>query len=425
MAGVRGTVTELLLRGGVDLAEITRIVLDAAVPGLADAASVLAVDRVLRGGEPAQDGGITVRRLGTRVKDERQETVRENFPVGGVTVFPDGSPCARCVHDDEPQFFPWQDGGSPIRGGARKVLPLSSSVLAVPMTAGGVTSGFLAFARRPGEPAFTEDDVAEARQLATAAGAGVASAVALLKQKAISDTLQHSLMAVEPKVPPGIDAAARCLPADGEVVGGDWYDMFPLPGGRSGIIVGDVMGHGPQAAAAMAHLRSAAHALVQYDPEPADFLSRLDQTTGMLRDSTMATCVYAVLDPENRACTLATAGHVPPVLAIPDGTAYAPGLPPGRLLGLGPATYSQTTINLPPGAVLALYTDGLVENRTRSIDQGILALTSALARQGDDLEAACDELVAELAQRHEDDVTVVLARCNSLKRRTRTTSTAS
>lgn len=412
MAGVPGTVTELMLRGSVDLAEIARLVLDAAVPRLADAVSVLAVERVLRGGEAARDTGeITVRRLGTRIRDQRERETRENFPAGEALAFPVASPYARCVHQGEPVIFSWQDSQARSHLKNRKVLPLSSSVLVVPMTSGERTTGFLALARVPGAPAFGDADVAEARQLAAGAGAGIVSAAALLRQKTIADTLQYSLLAAEPEVPPGIEAAARCAPAAGEVVGGDWYDMFPLPAGRSGIIVGDVMGHGPEAAATMAHLRSAAHALVQFDPEPADFLSRLDRTTGMLRGSVMATCVYAVINPENRSCVLAAAGHVPPVLARPAGTTYVPGLPPGRLLGFGPAAYGQVRISLPPDGVLALYTDGLVENRARSVDQGILALRDVMARLDGDLEAACDTLIDSLAQRHEDDVTVVLARC--------------
>lgn len=412
MAGVSGTVTGLMLRGSPDLAEIARIVLDAAVPDLADAVSVFAIDRVLRGGEPAHDDdGITVRRLGTRIRHESEQSTQESFPAGEAVVFPGGSPYARCVYSGKPLAFAQQDSGLRVCRGSRKTLPRCSSVLIVPMLADDRPAGFLAFARAPGSAAFGDAELAGAEQLAAGAGAGIASAAALLRQKTIADTLQFSLLAADPEVPPGIEAAARCLPAAGEVVGGDWYDMFPLPGGRSGIIVGDVMGHGPEAAASMAHLRSAARALAQFDPEPADLLARLDRSTAMLRDPVLATCVYAIIDPEGRSCTLAAAGHVPPALVMPDGTAYVPDLPAGRLLGLGPGAYGQTRISLPSGAILALYTDGLVEMRTRSFDQGVLALQAILARHEGSLETACDTLITSLTQRHEDDVTVVLACC--------------
>jgi serine phosphatase RsbU (regulator of sigma subunit) len=140
------------------------------------------------------------------------------------------------------------------------------------------------------------------------------------------------------------------------------------------------MGHGPDAAAIMAQLRIAAHALAQLDLAPATLLGELDRTTATLRDATLATCVYAVLDPAAHSCTLAAAGHLPAVLALPDGTTRAPELPAGPSLGLGLGSYGEARARLPPGAVLALYTDGLVETRTRSFGEGILALQSGLAR---------------------------------------------
>jgi serine phosphatase RsbU (regulator of sigma subunit) len=129
------------------------------------------------------------------------------------------------------------------------------------------------------------------------------------------------------------------------------------------------MGHGPEAAAVMAQLRAAAHALADLDLEPADLLERLNRVTATLQRITLATCAYAVVDTDGHSCTLAGAGHLPPILALPDGTTRVPELPAGQSLGLGTAVYGQARIKLPPGAVLALYTDGLVESRTRSFDR--------------------------------------------------------
>jgi serine phosphatase RsbU (regulator of sigma subunit) len=169
------------------------------------------------------------------------------------------------------------------------------------------------------------------------------------------------------------------------------------------------MGHGPEAAAVMAQLRAAAHTLAQLDLQPAELLSHLDRTTATLRQPVLATCVYAVIDPADQSCTLSAAGHLPPVLALPDGTTRIPDLPAGQSLGLGSAAYGQARIKLPPGAVIALYTDGLVETRTRSFEQGINALRAVLDCRHGRLGTACDTLIASLAERSEDDVTVVLA----------------
>jgi serine phosphatase RsbU (regulator of sigma subunit) len=160
----------------------------------------------------------------------------------------------------------------------------------------------------------------------------------------------------------------------------------------------------------MAQLRAAAHALADLDLEPADLLQRLNRVTATLQRITLVTCAYAVVDAAGHSCTLAGAGHLPPILALPDGTTRVPELPAGQSLGLGTAIYGQARIKLPPGAVLALYTDGLVESRTRSFDQGILAMRSILAREHGHLEAICDALMTSLAGRCEDDITVILAR---------------
>lgn len=414
-AALTAAVTGLRLHGSLDLAEIADLALDAAVPGLADAATVFALDRLLRGAEPriaSATDSVTVRRLGTRIAGESETVTRKAFPAGAVIVLAADSPYARCFRG-EPLVFtePGRAGLDRARRESAGILARYSQVLAVPAVSKGQLFGFLGFARAAGSPPFSDADAALARDLGAGVGAGIANGVAMRRQRSIADTLQRALLTAEPGVPPGIEAAARCLPAQGQFVGGDWYDLVELPRGRSGIIVGDVMGHGPEAAAVMAHLRSAAHAVALTDPEPADLLRHLDQTTAMLTEPVLATCVYAVIDPPDGSCTLATAGHLPPALAERDGATRVPDLPPGQSLGVSAGSFGQVRVPFGPGTVLALYTDGLVESRARSFDQGILALRDVLARHDGDLETACDTLIAELAQPHEDDVTVVLARC--------------
>jgi len=403
------------LGAGIDLAEITRLTLAASVPGFAGGASVFALEHLLKEGEPAGQpvaGQVVARRLGAKFAQAGRRVPGGAFPPGEVIAFAADSPLARCVSSGRPVRFSKLDRQVMERLGpvGREVLAGYTSFLAVPMTARDTVTGILVLVRAPGVPVFSERDAAVAARLGAQAGAGILNVLALIRQRSIADALQRGLLAAEPVMPPGLDMAGRCLPAAGHVIGGDWYDVIPLPGNRTGLVVGDVMGHGPEAAAVMAQLRTTAHALADLDLAPADLLQRLNRVTTTLRRITLATCAYAIIDADRHTCTLAGAGHLPPILALPDGTTRVPELPPGQSLGIGPASYGQARIKLPPGAILALYTDGLVESRTRSFDQGILALRSVLAREHGNLEAICGALITSLAGRCEDDITVILAR---------------
>jgi hypothetical protein len=400
---------------GIDLAEITRLTLAASVPGFAVGASVFALEHLLKEGEPTGQpvaGQVVARRLGAKFARPGRRVPGGAFPPGEVIAFAADSPLARCVSSGRLVRFSKPDRQATERLGpvGREVVAGYTSFLAVPMTARDTVTGFMVLVRAPGGPAFSERDAAAAARLGAQAGAGILNALALMRQQSIADALQRGLLAAEPVIPPGLEMAGRCLPAAGHVIGGDWYDVIPLPGNRTGLVVGDVMGHGPEAAAVMAQLRTTAHALADLDLAPADLLQRLNRVTTTLQRITLATCAYAIIDADRHACTLAGAGHLPPILALPDGTTRVPELPPGQSLGIGAASYGQARIKLPPGAILALYTDGLVESRTRSFDQGILALRSVLAREHGNLEAICDALIASLAGRCEDDITVILAR---------------
>jgi hypothetical protein len=404
---------ELRLHSGLDLAVIARLVLDATVPDFADVTSVFVLERPGWSGK----GDVAARRLGTRLAHASESVTRAAFPAGEVIAFPADSPYARCVRDGAAVIFAHPDSNTleRVRPSGRAMLSQYSTFLAIPVIHDGQVTGFLAFGRTARSVSFGDVDIAATGRLADGAATGIANAMTLMRQRSIADSLQRSLLAAEPSAPPGLDVAARCLPAAGQIVGGDWYDMIALPGGRSGLIVGDVMGHGPEAAAVMAQIRAAAHALAQLDLEPAELLGHLDRTTVTLRRPVLATCAYAVIDPARQSCTLSVAGHLSPVLAMPDGTTHVPELPSGQSLGLGFAIYGQARIKLPPGAVIALYTDGLVETRTRSFDRGILAVRSALSRGHRHLDITCDMLIASLAERYEDDVTVVLARIPCLR----------
>lgn len=412
------TIEGLRLGASADLMEIAGMTLDAVVPRFADAAVVFAAERLLVGSDPAggsldgRDGSgqVTVRKIASRFAADREDPAV--FRPGEAVVFAAVSPYARCVRDGKPVIFSRPDSRTLEQAGpgSRAVFSRFAAFLAVPMNAGDTAAGVITLAREPGGAAFGDSDIADVTRLAAFAGAGVARAVALARHRGIADALQHGLLATEPARPEHVDVAARCLPARGHLVGGDWYDITALPGGRTAIVAGDVMGHGPEAAAIMAQLRAAAHVLAIQDLPPAEVLGHLNRLTATLPGLQLATCAYAVIDPEQKSCTFAAAGHLPPVLARPDGTTRILDLPSGQSLGIGPADYGQARIKLPPGTIIAFYTDGLVETRTRPFDRGITALQAELARAAGPLDATCDRLIRSLAHHPEDDITLILAR---------------
>jgi serine phosphatase RsbU (regulator of sigma subunit) len=262
------------------------------------------------------------------------------------------------------------------------------------------------------------DNAAQVAGQAAHADERVTSACLAMSKQRTAATAGHRLVPTSPPALTSIEIAARCRPAPGQMAGGDWWDAVVLPSGRSGLIVGDVMGHDEHAAAAMTQLRAVAHALAELDLPPAEMLRRLDRTTAALAITTLATCIYAVIEPSCRHCVIAGAGHPPPVIATPDGMAVIADLPAGLPVGLGTAIYGQISLPFPPGAILSLYTDGLVETRTRSVEEGIDALRSALTGKKGPLGHLCDRILGELGACREDDTTLVLARSQPGRQRT-------
>jgi hypothetical protein len=404
-----------LLEASPDLPQLAWHVLEAVVPGFADAAGLFVLEQLLSGAlptEPTKPAEVVARRLGTGAAVDGRLIPEPAFPPGQVIVFAADSPYARSLHDSAPVFFDQPQGMMlrPIAPGARTVWARYTSFLAAPMMVRDTAIGFLVLARGTDAPAFHRHDAPAAADMAARAGTAIASSLALTRQGSVAEALQPRRPAVTQTEPGGLEIAGRCLPAAGYEVGGDWYDIIPLPSGRTGVIVGDVMGHGTAAATLMAQLSTAAYALADLDLPPGEVLRQLNRTALALPHSPLVTCAYAVIDPSDKSCAIATAGHLPPVLAMPDGTTRVPDLPGGQSLGVGPASYGQARIKLRPGTILALYTDGLVETRTRPFDQGILALRSALSGERPHLDATCAELIASLGQHYEDDITVVLAR---------------
>lgn len=254
-------------------------------------------------------------------------------------------------------------------------------------------------------------------------GAEVAREEAFSRLRAEALTLQRSILPEQAFQPEELEVCARYVPgAPGTEVGGDWYDVIPLAAGRVGLVVGDVMGRGVRAAAVMGQLRTAVRAFSRLDLRPAELLGLLDGLVAELKDEQIVTCTYAVYDPGTQLMTLANAGHLPTVVVRRDGESTLVTENVGPPLGLGLGVFTEVEIRLEPGALLALYTDGLVEGRRSDIDQGITALVEVLSDQAEDMEAHCTKVLERLGRSHghEDDVALLLVRLPlGLEERTR------
>ncbi|MGA2826761.1 MAG: SpoIIE family protein phosphatase [Streptosporangiaceae bacterium] len=413
MAGLSGRAggaapdTDRRWRGvSLEVGDVAGLLLEIIVPKISDGGAVFVLER----GHGGNSGQVVMRRLASRFAERDGHPAESVLPAGEVFAFHADSPYGDCLSQGIPQVFSGPDSVTlkRIRPAGRELLSHHPWFLAVPLTAGGEVTGMLVTSRADARGPFSDADIAVIADLARRAGTGIAHAAEFARHRPDSRALQQSLVPVPPPVPDLVEVAWRSTPAPGEVVGGDWWDIVTLPGMRTGLVVGDVMGHGPAAAMLLAQLRAAAHTLADLDLEPAEMMRRLDRSASALSNGTCATCVYAVVDPADGSCTMSLAGHLAPVLALPDGRTYVPALPAGMPVGLGTGLFGQIRIKLPPGAVLALYTDGLVDSRTLSFERGILALRAAISGEHGDLAGTCDTLIESL--HHDDDVTVMLAR---------------
>ncbi|MGW1956102.1 SpoIIE family protein phosphatase [Streptomyces sp. NPDC001920] len=236
------------------------------------------------------------------------------------------------------------------------------------------------------------------------------------QQRHIALTLQRSLMGTPPAIP-GLAAASRYRPAtQGAGVGGDWFDLIPLGAGRVGVLIGDVMGRGLEAASVMGQLRSAAHALAKTGMQPRQLMQALDAVvTDLDVPDQLVTCCYLVIAPDAGSVTLCSAGHLPTLVVTPGGGVSRLPAPVNAPLGVGDVLYQQSSAAIPPGAALVLYTDGLVETPGSDIEYQIDKLTTALDDAftlSSGLEDAADHVLAALlpdAEGHDDDVTLLLA----------------
>ncbi|WP_327242325.1 ATP-binding SpoIIE family protein phosphatase [Streptomyces sp. NBC_01320] len=288
----------------------------------------------------------------------------------------------------------------------------------LPLTASGHTFGVCVIAFD--QPRRLAD---EERTLLTAISALVAQALERARlydaEHTRSQELQRALLPQRLPDLPACTTAARYLPAgQGMDVGGDWYDVIPLPAGRVALVVGDVVGHGLSEAVTMGRLRTAVHTLAGFELPPDEIMSHLNDIVSGLGKNSYATCLYALYDSTTGTCSLTRAGHPPPAVLHPDGTVHYPHPVPDPPLGAAEPPFETVELTMPPGSLLVLYTDGLVESSEREIDQGMTELANLLrTRDSEDLDRLCETLIAGLlpaGQHTSDDAALLVARVHAL-----------
>ncbi|CAL9526685.1 hypothetical protein SUDANB105_03935 [Streptomyces sp. enrichment culture] len=231
------------------------------------------------------------------------------------------------------------------------------------------------------------------------------------RQRETAVTLQRSLLPQELEQPDDLRIAATYQPGGTEAaVGGDWYDVITLGGGRTALVIGDVMGRGVRAAAVMGQLRTAVRAYARLDLPPHEVLQLLDGLATEIDANQIATCVYAIHDPNEGRLVYASAGHLPILVRDENGTVQRADEPTGPPLGTGGWMHASGSVPLGPGSTAVLYTDGLVERRDEDLDEGIAALERALAGATGTPQVVCDRLVrsAGVTADHDDDVAVLV-----------------
>ncbi|MGW4824762.1 SpoIIE family protein phosphatase [Streptomyces sp. NPDC004227] len=411
----------------LDMRQTAQELADVALRGLADIATVDLLAAVADdAAEPGSDltDGIAVRRLGKSAAPG-SPAAEVLAPLGATLHFPLDAPYVQAIARRDPFVVVEVDeraiGASSCHTDVvQRLRELGvHSLLMVPLLARGRVLGAAGFFRSVPSRPFSPDDVTLARDMASRAAVYLDNARLYTREHDTAVTLQRTLLPHRLTPPPGIEVTHCYRPAsDVNEVGGDWYDVVEMPGGRAALVVGDVMGHGIEAAAAMGQLRSTMRALTRLALPPEQLLrqldtSLLDTSPTDLPDALLATCVYAVCDPAAGRCSITRAGHPPPAVVHPGGTAELLELPAGAPLGVDGTDFVPTELPLPPGSILTLYTDGLVETRCTDLDQRLTQLCDVLTANSTlPLDALSRTVMNQLAPHPDDDVALLLARIN-------------
>ncbi|MER5787728.1 SpoIIE family protein phosphatase [Streptomyces sp. NPDC001980] len=421
----------------LDVMQIGQELADLAVPLLADYVNVDLAESIQFGEAPfarigpSDDQRRILRRAG--IASIHRGVPESPWARGELVAVPPDSPFTKVLSSGRSHLEPvldrspgtWFDR-DPDR--ARTVRENGMhSLLVVPIRTRHTFLGTAVFIRTEEPAPFQEDDLLLAEELVSRTALALDNARRYARERSAALTLQRDLLPQRLREGTAIETASRYLPADADNgVGGDWFDVIPLSGARTALVVGDVVGHGINAAATMGRLRTVVHTLADLDLPPDELLTHLDDTVRRLAEEdadsqdptrvTGATCLYAVYDPVTRKCTMARAGHPPPAVIGPHGKVAFPDLPSGTPLGVGLGVpFEAVELDLPEDSRLALYTDGLIENRDHDIDAGMKHLGGALACPGRSLEDLCSSVIATMpTQSPGDDVTLLVAQTHAL-----------
>ncbi|GIG71137.1 SpoIIE family protein phosphatase [Phytomonospora endophytica] len=311
---------------------------------------------------------------------------------------------------------PAPDAGADVTDAATAA-DFDSAVIA-PMRARNTMIGALTCLRTADRDSFDEEDLDLVQEVANRTALAIDNARLYREEKQAALLLQLSLLPQRPPETPEASMAYRYLPSrtTGRV-GGDWFDTIVLPGRRIAMVVGDVVGHGINAAATMGRYRTAVQALSSVGLDPAALLTRLNDVVATFGEGAMATCLYVLYDPHQHRCVVASAGHPPLIMGHPDGSARPFEPPPGPMLGVnGDVVYASAGVETPPGTRLLLYSDGLVESRTLELGEGVARLVRRLGNGHGDLSQQADLLLAAAPDDARDDRTLLLAELHGLRR---------
>ncbi|MEV2246575.1 SpoIIE family protein phosphatase [Streptomyces sp. NPDC049970] len=413
----------------LDVIRTCEELVDFATARFADYATVDLAEAVLRGEEPTSAGATASGLRRSAFSGLRDDTGLH--PLGSVVRFMPSTDLGAGLLRGEAVLDPdlerrsgWQQQ-NPER--ADRIVECGlHSLIAVPVRARGVILGVAMFWRAQRPEPFEDEDLSVAEELVARAAVSIDNARRYSREHNVAVTLQRSLLPRGLPDQSAIDAAYRYLPAQAGLgglggVGGDWFDIIPLPGARVALVVGDVVGHGLHAAATMGRLRTAVHNFSTLDLPPDELLWHLDELVARIDQDesadgsegggvTGATCLYAIYDPVSGRCTMARAGHLQPVVVSPAGDARFVDVPGGPPLGLGGMPFETLDVQLPEHSRLVLYTDGLVEDRHRDIDEGLEMLRGTLAGHPERTpEETCEAVLRTLVPaRARDDVALLV-----------------